>query len=664
MGVVALNRLSSEKSAYLRHAADQPVDWYPWGDEAFERAAAEDKPVFLSSGAVWCHWCHVMARESFEDAEVARILGENFISVKLDRDERPDIDRRYQQAAAASGAGGGWPLSAFLTPDKRPFFVGTYFPPKDSYGRPGFKRLLKTIAHVYRTKRDEIEEYTGKLLAATRMEISEAGDIEERVLEEGAGLLLSQFDSENGGFGTAPKFPMAGAIEFLMQRYAMTGNGVIANAARKTLDAMMSGGFHDQLAGGFHRYSVDESWGVPHFEKMADDNAWLLKVYADACSLFGDARYEGVAQGIVGFAREVLSDPSGGFYASQDADVTPDDEGGYFTWSEQDFKDTLVPEEERIFSLAYLSPRGSMSHAPSKRVLLHAMGAGEIARRLGIDASEAERVIERSKAKLLAQRKTRTTPFVDTTLYTSLNGMFIMAFLHASRVLPDRDVRAFALKSLSRILEKRLIGDVLFHCDEVEGFLEDYVNLVYALTEAYETTGDVSHLALAEEMMERTIDRFRDAKDGGFFDTPREVLGTRLKTTDDAPHPAPNSVAIMLLVKLSVLTGKERYRMFADAALKGGIIAAKRAGVHAGSFFAALDAYHNLMSLRLEGALSPDLSTKVLGLVMPFTAAIHRPAATDPSGRVVACRNDICFEPLLDPASFQAFMETIPGLRR
>jgi uncharacterized protein YyaL (SSP411 family) len=659
-----MNRLSSEKSAYLRHAAGQPVDWYPWGDEAFERAAAEDKPVFLSSGAVWCHWCHVMARESFEDPEVARVLRENFISVKLDRDERPDIDRRYQQAAAASGVGGGWPLSAFLTHDRQPFFMGTYFPPEDAYGRPGFKRLLRTVAHVYRTKRDEIEEHAGELLDATKSGGAVAGSIEEQVLEEGAGLALSQFDSQNGGFGKAPKFPMAGAIEFLMQRYAMTGNGVIASAVRKTLDAMMDGGFHDQLGGGFHRYSVDESWGVPHFEKMADDNAWLLKVYVDAYSLFEDVRYKRVAQGIVGFVREVLSDESGGFYASQDADVTPDDEGGYFTWTGQDLKNLLEPEEERVFSLAYLSPKGVPDHASSKTVLLRAMTVEEVSRRLHMEISEVARAIERSKTKLLAQRRARTAPFVDTTLYTSLNGMLIAAFLHASRVLADRDSEAFALKSLSRMLEERFVGEVLFHSDGVEGFLDDHVNLAQALLEAYETTGDVSHLARATAMMDRTIDRFRDARNGGFFDTSQEVLGARLATTEDMPHPAPNSVAIMLLVKLSALTGEERYRVLAEEALKGGIVAARRAGAHAGSFFAALDAFYHLVSLRLEGALSQDLSAGALGLVMPFTAVSHGPVATGEPARIIPCRNNVCLEPLLDPSSFRAFVETIPGFHK
>jgi uncharacterized protein len=659
-----MNRLANEKSVYLRHAATQPIDWYPWGDEAFERAAAEDKAIFLSSGAVWCHWCHVMAKESFEDPEVARILNENFISVKLDRDERPDIDRRYQQIAAATGTGGGWPLSAFLTPARNLFFVGTYFPPQDSYGRPGFKRLLQTIASVYDTKRSEIEGHSRELMAATKSGSVATGPTDEQVLGEGAGLVLSQFDTENGGFGSSPKFPMAGAVEFLMQRYAMTGNGVIGSAVRKTLDAMMNGGFHDQLGGGFHRYSVDESWGVPHFEKMADDNAWLLKNYIDAYALFGDARYERVARGIIGFAREVLADASGGFYASQDADVTPDDEGGYFTWTEEELKRIVDPAEERILALALSGPKGSMPHAPSKKVLLVAMTPEEAARRLDMEPGQVERVIEEGKAKLLAFRRTRTAPFVDTTLYTSVNGSFITAFLHAFRVLKDRDVRDFALASLSRILKERLIGGELFHSDGVRGFLDDHVGMVGALTEAYEATGDDSWLTRAAAMMDRTIDKFWDKKDGGFFDTQKEVLGTRLKTVEDMPHPSANSAAIMLLVKLSTLTRQERYRTLADAALKGSVLSARRGGVHAGSFFAALDAFHHLVSLEFEGVAPESLLAEGLGLVMPFTVLGYRPVPVGTPGRVMPCRNGTCFEPIRDSASFKEFLSTIPGLSK
>ena len=653
-----MNRLCREKSAYLRHAATQPIDWYPWGEEAFQRAAAEDKPVFLSSGAVWCHWCHVMAKESFADPEVAQILGQHFISVKLDRDERPDIDRRYQQAAAVSGAGGGWPLTAFLTPDRDPFFVGTYFPPEDAYGRPGYKRLLQTIAHLYRTKREEIDDQGRQLMAATRGREDVAGPIGEELLDEGAGLVLSQFDSQNGGFGRSPKFSMAGALEFLMQRYAVTGNGVVGNAVRKTLDAMANGGFHDHLGGGFHRYSVDESWAVPHFEKMADDNAWLLRNYVDGYALFGDARYERIARGIIGFVREVLSDQSGGFYASQDADVTPDDEGGYFTWTEEEFAGGLDPEEHRVLSLLLLSPKGAMHHAPSKRVLLVSMSPDEVAGRLGMGTAEVDLLIEKGKAKLLARRRARVAPFVDTTLYTSVNGALIAAFLHAFRVLKEPEVRDFALKSLSRVLRDRWIGDDLFHSDGVDGLLDDHVALIAALLEAYEATGDSPLLERARTLTDRTIDRFWDEVHGGFFDTEQEVLGTRLKTMEDAPHPSANSVAIMLLVKLSTILKEERYRARAEAALKGCVVAARRAAVHGGSFFAALDAFYHLISLEFEGVVPADLLSEGLSLVMPFTAISHRAGV----GRMIPCCGTTCFDPIYDVSRLRDFMKKASAL--
>ncbi len=653
-----MNRLAREKSAYLRHAADQPIDWYPWGDEAFEKAAAEEKPVFLSSGAVWCHWCHVMAKESFMDREAADILREHFVSVKLDRDERPDIDRRYQQAAAATGAGGGWPLTVFLTPERVPFFVGTYFPPNDGFGRPGFKRLLQTIARLYQTRRDEIEDQGRRLAAALQNSPEDAGTIEEGLLDEASGLMLSRFDSKNGGFGTAPKFPMAGALLFLMQRYALTGNGLVAAAVRRTLDAMAKGGFYDQLGGGFHRYSVDEAWSVPHFEKMADDNGWLLRAYVDAFALFGDPRYEKVAQGIIGFLKEVLSDGSGGFYASQDADVTPDDEGGYFTWTEGEMESALAPEEGRALSMLFLTPEGTLHHDANKRVLLLATTPEQIAQQLNLGTAEVNRLIEKGKAKLLAHRSRRVSPFVDTTLYTSLNGILISSLLHAYRVLRDEAIRDLALKSLSRIIKDRWIGETLFHTEGVEGLLEDYVALDSALIEAYEATGEVSFLERSTKMMDLTIEKFWDEKNSGFFDTEREVLGTRLKTTDDAPHPSAGSVAVMLLVKLSGTLKNDRYRALAERTLKGSIVSARQAGVHAGYFFAALDAFHHMVSLELEGSLPADLLSEARASVMPLSAISYRKGGAD---RIIPCRGAACFDPIIDVNALRKFMKEASG---
>ncbi|RJQ56096.1 MAG: thioredoxin domain-containing protein, partial [Nitrospiraceae bacterium] len=382
-----MDRLSHEKSAYLKHSAEQKIDWYPWSEEAFEKARREDKPVFLSSGAVWCHWCHVMAAECFFDDETAGLLNENFVSIKLDRDERPDVDRRYQMAVAAMGSGGGWPLSVFLTYDRKPFYGGTYFPPEDRHGKPGFRKVLRAVIDLYRTRRNEIDEYTEKFLQSLKTAPQAAGDINEALLDEEVKNILSEFDMQNGGFGTAPKFPMPGAVEFLLNRFFFTRNEPAGYAARKTLEAMALGGFHDHIRGGFHRYSTDRAWIVPHFEKMADDNAWLLRNYINAYSIFGDALFREAAEGTAGFILSVLADPEGGFYASQDADVTPDDEGGYFTWRDEDFRRVLDEDEYRTLSLYLLNDAGAMGHDGSKKVLFVAMGPEEIAEKTGKGAA-------------------------------------------------------------------------------------------------------------------------------------------------------------------------------------------------------------------------------------------------------------------------------------
>ena len=450
-----MNRLANEKSAYLQHAAHQKIDWHPWSEEAFELARHEDKPVFLSTGAVWCHWCHVMAKESFEDEETARILNEHFIAIKLDRDERPDIDRRYQQAVAAMGSGGGWPLSVFLTPDKRPFYGGTYFPPKDLQGRPGFKNVLRSVSSFYKTKREEINNYSQRVMEAIKPEALYPSDLGEAMIDEAEKAMLALSDTRNGGFGNAPKFPMPGALEFLIRRAARNGGSSAGDAARRTLVAMAAGGFHDHLGGGFHRYSVDEAWRIPHFEKMADDNAGLLRNYVDGYAVFGDVRFLDVARGILAFTREVLSDPRGGFFASQDADVTPDDEGGYFIWTEDEFRKALDPEEYALLSSYLLHEQGSMHHDPAKKVLFTTRSIEEIATGLGKNVQDMDRIIQAGQKKLLNARQKRETPFIDKTLYTSLNGMLISAYFHAFAVLGDEEVREFAVKSLERVLAER-----------------------------------------------------------------------------------------------------------------------------------------------------------------------------------------------------------------
>src|SRR4030043_2359004 len=583
-----MNRLSKEKSPYLRHAANQKVDWYPWSDEPFEKARKEDKPVFLSTGAVWCHWCHVMAKECFENEEIVRFLNENFINVKLDRDERPDIDRRYQQAVSAMGFGGGWPLSVFLTPERKPFFGGTYFPPEDALNRPGFMKVMKAVVDFYKSKREDISSYSEKLIDALKPTPSPQGEIKEPIVVTAASTILSSFDPQNGGFGLAPKFPMSGALEFLMKRYFITRNESLGYAVKKTLESMAKGGFHDQIEGGFHRYSTDEAWIVPHFEKMADDNAWLLRNYIDAYSLFGDMYFREVAEGIIRFLRDVLSDPEGGFYASQDADVTPDDEGGYFTWKGEDFRRVLNNEEYRVLSLHLLHERGSMHHDKSKKVLFVSMDAEEIAKNIREDGQTVYEIINLGKGKLLKERNRRELPFIDRTFYTSLNGMLISAYLRAFRVLKDKRLKEFSLKSLDKIMRSHFINNELFHTEGIKAVLDDYIHLIDALIAAYEVTGDPSYFNRADELMELCMKKFRDKDEGGFFDTDEEILGIRLKSIEDSPYPSANSLSVILLLKLYFMTKKEEYNQYAETALKVFFLKAKDRGIHSGYYFCAV----------------------------------------------------------------------------
>ncbi len=644
-----MNRLAGEKSAYLKHAASQKIDWYPWSEKAFEEAGQGDRPVFLSSGAVWCHWCHVMAQECFFDDEISELLNNNFINIKLDRDEHPDIDRRYQMAVAAMGQSGGWPLSMFLTPDKVPFFGGTYFPPEDRHGRPGLKKILKAVIELYKSKKAEINEYTGKLMNALKSSPDSAGEISKARLNEAVNNILSLFDQHNGGFGTAPKFPMSGAMDFLINRYYFTGDESTGNAVRKTLEAMAIGGFYDHVGGGFHRYSTDEAWRVPHFEKMADDNAWLMRNYLSAYSVFGDEFYRKIAEGIISFLRDVLSDHEGGFYTSQDADVTPDDEGGYFTWTEEELRSVLTEEEYELISLHLFHEAGSMHHDESKKVLFQAISTTAIAERTGRPVSEVMEIIKAGKEKMLCARNSREAPFIDRALYTSINGMLISVFLHGFRILNDIKLKDFAIKSLDRILKMRLINNELYHTENVRALLDDYAYITEALLAAYEVTGNTAYIARAEELMKTCLDILWDSNKGGFFDTDDHLLGIHIKGIEDMPHPSANSICIRLLLKLFSITGNKVYRQHAEEALRYFSVKAGEIGIHAGYYFSALDAYYHNVTLTLHTRTESVLSHTAVSLPVPYSDIIY----SQDKGYVVPCIGDVCYNPIDNPEALK-----------
>src|SRR5215475_10768467 len=452
------NRLKGAASPYLRSAAHQPIDWHEWGEDAFTRAKAEDKPILLDIGAVWCHWCHVIDRESYENPGTAKIINEHFVPVKVDRDERPNVDSRYQSAISAISGQGGWPLTGFLMPDGRPFFGGTYFPPVDQGGRPSFPRVLLAVVDAYKNKKEELLKTADALseaVAKAEVFAGARGKFDLGVVDAQISSMTQQFDIKNGGFGHAPKFPHSSAIDLLLERYQQTGSKHLLAMAETTLEKMARGGVYDQLAGGFHRYSVDERWLVPHFEKMSYDNSELLKNYLHAIGLAHDGSWEApftdTATSIVLWVNEVLSDKAnGGFYASQDADYSLDDDGDYFTWTLDEVRAVLTPEEARVIELYYdVEAHGEMHHNPAKNVLWIARGFEEIGKLLGRDPNDIVAIKLQAEAKMRQARLLRPTPFIDKTMYVAWNAMFVSAFLEAGRVLVANelahDCRGFAL---------------------------------------------------------------------------------------------------------------------------------------------------------------------------------------------------------------------------
>ena len=591
------NELAQAASAYLRSAAHQPVNWREWGEQAFAQAREEDKPILLDIGAVWCHWCHVMDRESYENPEVARLINEHYVAVKVDRDERPDIDSRYQTAVSALSGQGGWPLTAFLTPQGKPFYGGTYFPPEDQYGRPGMRRVLEGVAHNYKIQRAQILESAQKISEALAgVERLERGDkkTEEEILKALIENTAGMYDAQSGGFGNAPKFPHPSSLDLLLDVYLENRQAWLLAAVTNTLEHMGRGGVYDQLGGGFHRYAVDERWTVPHFEKMAYDNAGLLLNYLRAYQVTGNRFFRDIALGILSFVENVLSDPQGGFYASQDADYSLEDDGDYFTWTLEETKTVLGELEAQVVSLYYhIEPQGEMQHNPAKNVLFVDQPLEAIAARLGLKPEEVGQVLARAKAKLLEARAKRPTPFVDKTIYASWNGMMISSLLEAFKVLGMAGARDRALATLDLLLakaydpERGMYHSLVNGQPRVDGLLDDQVFMVAALLDSYEVSGARVYFDRALELMQITLRRFWDDDTGGFFDTARDLndrlgnLTMARKPFQDSPTPAGNSVAAIVLDRLASLAARPDFRekaeetlaLFASKAVEYGLFA-------------------------------------------------------------------------------------------
>jgi hypothetical protein len=616
------NRLKDSTSPYLRSAAHQPVDWHEWGEEAFARARAENKPILLDIGAVWCHWCHVIDRESYENPEIAAVINRFYVPVKVDRDERPDVDSRYQSAISAISGQGGWPLTAFLTPDGKPFFGGTYFPPEDAMGRPGFKRILASIAEAFKTRRAEVDTSAVALEeAVAKAEVFRAarGDFDAGIVDAVVESALHLFDERNGGFGQSPKFPHASAVDLLLERYQSTRDPHLLHVAERTLEAMALGGVYDQLGGGFHRYSVDERWCVPHFEKMTYDNSELLKNFLHGYQVTRKPLFRETAEGIISWVNEVLSDQArGGFYASQDADQTLDDDGDYFTWTQAEVRAALSAEESRAAELYYdVGKRGEMHHNPEKNVLWVASRVDEIAAKMGLDESNARILLARAKGKLLTVRRERhPTPAIDTTIYVGWNAMFVSAYLEAARVLGRKDCRQFALKTLDRLIAEAWDESKGFlhrvGGPRLEGALDDQIFAAAALLDAYETTLETKYFEKAERTMRLAVERFGDPDGGGFFDRAKDAppmggLEVRRKPLQDSPTPGTNSVAVIVLDRLYAFTGERLYRDWAEKTLEAFVGLIPQYGLFAATYglAALLHSRHPIQVVVLGSAGDP-----------------------------------------------------------
>ena len=565
------NRLARETSPYLLQHASNPVDWYPWGGEAFSRAKREDRPLFLSIGYSACHWCHVMARESFENNEVAGILNKHFVCIKVDREERPDVDSVYMGICQQLTGQGGWPLTIIMTPEKKPFFAGTYFPKTGRAGMPGLTDILITIANLWETRRDELYAAAEQILSdAHLLHKSPSGDPDRHLLDKGFRELAAQFDSANGGFGRAPKFPAPHNILFLLRYWQMTGENRALDMAEQTLDAIRKGGIWDHVGGGLHRYATDARWLVPHFEKMLSDQAMLVLASTEAYAATGKIRYRTIAEECIAYVLRELRDPGGGFYTAEDAD-SPAGEGAYYLWTEEEIARILGPDAAFASILFSLTPLpGSEKHAS----IISAAGPDPVLlKNLGI--TEQELISRRAGIlrRLAHEREKRPKPARDTKILTDTNALFCTALARAGRVLGNPSYTDAAACTLRFLLQNMRNGEgrILHHSGggehAVPGFADDYAHLVAAHIELYKATSDIACIKEAVTINALLLTHFRDKEGGGFFTTADTAvdLPVQKKEWYDGAVPSANTTAFENLTALYRLTGND---VFNEAALE------------------------------------------------------------------------------------------------
>ena len=618
------NHLINETSPYLLQHAHNPVDWYPWGDEAFALAKAENKPVLVSIGYSACHWCHVMEHESFEDESVAAIMNENFVNIKVDMEERPDVDQIYMNFVQLTTGRGGWPMNVFLTPDKRPFFGGTYFPPAPRYNMPSWPQILTSIADAFRDKRDELENSANDMVAELRrlsIVDSAPGGLPTDLLDHAFMSFARTFDSVNGGFGGAPKFPPAMSLEFLLRYHYRTGDDKALSIVTYTLDKMALGGIYDQLGGGFHRYAVDAIWLVPHFEKMLYDNAQLIRVYLHAFQVTGIELFKRIAVETLEYVRREMLDSSGGFFSTQDAD-SEGEEGKFFVWKPEEIEQILNTDDARTFCAYYdVTKEGNFEG--------HNI--------LNIKNPKIAAPADHIRAGVFKEREKRIKPNRDEKVLTAWNGLMLAAFADAAAVLANEQYLEIAIRN-AEFIEAELQRDGrLFRTwkegkAKLNGYLEDYANVADGLVVLYQVSADIKYLAEAKRLADLMITEFWDGENGGFYFTSNdhEELIVRNKDLYDNATPSGNSVAADVLLRLTKLLGDEKYERFAIAVLRLTATQLRRHPQGFGRALSALEFYlGDTKEIAVIGEKGNELEREVLGRYLPNTVI----AISDDPGR-------------------------------
>jgi uncharacterized protein len=668
------NKLIDETSPYLLQHAHNPVDWYPWGPEALERARTEDKPILLSIGYSACHWCHVMEHESFENEEIAQLMNSNYVCIKVDREERPDLDSIYMNAVQMMTGHGGWPMTMFLTPDLKPFYGGTYYPPTDSRGMPGFPKVLTAIADSYKNRREEIsstaDAITAELKKSDRF-IASNEMLTTEVLNQAYSALAGNFDQKNGGFGGAPKFPPSMTLMFLLRHHKRTNSPQALNMVETTLQKMAGGGMYDQLGGAFARYSVDAGWLVPHFEKMLYDNALLTRIYLYAYQQTKNPLYRRVAEETLEYVIRDMTDPSGGFYSSEDAD-SEGEEGKFYVWTRAEVLAVLGDQDGSAFCEFFdVTEEGNFEHG--KSILNTPRSLEKFAAEEGKSVEELTRTINACKRKLFYAREQRVRPGRDDKTLAAWNGLMLTAFAEAANILGRDDYREVAVRNAEFITTQltrdgRLLRTYKAGQAKLNGYLEDYAYVIEGLLAVYEATFELKFFTQARELADTMIAKFWDEQDGGFYFTSsdHEELITRTKDYFDNATPSGNSVAATALLKLGLLTQEQEYSHHSATILRALRPAMSRYPSAFGYMLSALDFYlsepkeiaivgkldsHEVRSFT-EEVYSRYLPNKVVAACEPadeqaasqIKLLVGR-SAIEGKATAYVCRNYTCLEP-------------------